>query len=56
VFDVAPSSIRDARRFVKAATAHAAVARFLKPPEDPRAYHIEIRKACPLTWGQHPVL
>lgn len=44
VFDVAPSSITSneaKKRFINEAKAHASVAKFLEPPEDP-AYHLEI--------------
>lgn len=41
-FDVAPSSIKDHAAFKKAVLAHSEVIKFLFPPKDPRAFHIEI--------------
>ena len=46
VFDVAPSSIPASRHaaFEKAVENHPKVSRFLKPPLDKNAYHIEVPK------------
>jgi hypothetical protein len=43
VFDVAPSSIKDAAkpRFIKEATEHTSVVKFFQPPAD-KAYHLEV--------------
>ena len=46
VFDVAPSSISDRAAFVKAASRHPQVSRFLHPGSAPpdKVFHLEIRK------------
>jgi predicted RNA binding protein YcfA (HicA-like mRNA interferase family) len=44
VFDVAPSSVSNKPDFIKAVSAHRSVTKFLKPPEDPNAFHIEVAK------------
>jgi hypothetical protein len=41
VFDIAPSSIADHKKFVAAVSKNTSVSKFLQPPIDP-AYHIEI--------------
>jgi len=41
VFDVAPSSIADAKAFIRAVRSEPRVAKFLLPPDDP-GYHLEI--------------